>query len=144
MRYQWRYRIEHDPSIAPESREAALARAMQQQAINVAASTEEWRRSVQDLDPLVAARQVRMPVLILHGLTDRAVDPEDARLLERAIRESGNTRVELHLLPGINHHFQIDPIGATDAYDQLPSQALAPVVLDTMCAWFGTLWGDHR
>ena len=140
MRYQWRYTIEHDSTIAPEDRAAALARAMRQQELNVAASTEAWRRSIQDLDPLIAARQLRMPVLILQGLTDRAVSPEDANSLNRAIRESGNTHVDMHLFPGINHHFQLDAVGATNAYDRLPSQALAPVVLDAMCEWFRKTW----
>jgi dipeptidyl aminopeptidase/acylaminoacyl peptidase len=135
MRYQHRYRIENDPRIAPADREAALAEAMREQETNVAASTEAWRRSIQDRDPLPTARRLRMPVLILQGLTDRAVDPEDARLLERAIREGGNSRVELRFFPGVNHHFQRDPVGAREGYDKLPTQDLAPEVLDTLCSW---------
>lgn len=135
MRYQLRYRIENDPAIAAADRYAALAEAMRQQEANVAASTEAWRRSIQDRDPLPTARRLRMPVLILHGLTDRAVDPEDARMLERAIRENGNRRVERRLFPGVNHHFQRDPIGAREGYDRLPTQELAPEVLAALCSW---------
>jgi dienelactone hydrolase len=76
-----------------------------------------------------------MPVLILHGLTDRAVDPEDAGLLEQAIRENGNRRVERTLFPGVNHHFQRDPVGAREGYDRLPTQDLAPEVLAALCSW---------
>lgn len=137
MRYQHRYRIWSDPSIPPDGREAALAEAMRQQAANVAASTEAWRRSIQDRDPLPVARQLRMPVLILHGLTDRAVDPEDARLLEDAIRAGGNRRVTRRMFPGVNHHFQRDPVGAREGYDRLPTQDLAPEVLSTLCSWLG-------
>ena len=135
IRYQHRYRIENDPSIAVADREAALAEAMRQQETNVAASTEAWRRSIQDRDPLPTAGRLRMPVLILQGLTDRAVDPEDARMLERAVREGGNRRVERKLFPGVNHHFQRDPVGAREGYDRLPTQALAPEVLATLCSW---------
>jgi len=135
MRYQHRYRIQNDPAVAAADREAALAEAMRQQELNVAASTEAWRRSIQDRDPLPTARRLRMPVLILHGLTDRAVDPADALLLERAIRENGNRRVERRLFPGVNHHFQRDPVGAREGYDRLPSQALAPEVLAALCSW---------
>jgi len=135
MRYQNRYRIENDASITPADREKALAEAMIQQDANVKASTEAWRRSIQDRDPLPTARRLRMPVLILQGSTDRAVSPEDAVLLERAIREGGNRRVERHLFPGVNHHFQRDPIGAREGYDHLPTQDLAPEVLDTLCTW---------
>jgi dipeptidyl aminopeptidase/acylaminoacyl peptidase len=135
MRYQHRYRIEHDPAIAASDRDAALAEAMRQQEANVAASTEAWRRSIQDRDPLPTARRLRMPVLILHGLTDRAVDPEDAAMLERAIRDGGNRRVERRLFPGVNHHFQRDPVGAREGYDRLPTQDLAPEVLAALCTW---------
>ena len=138
MRYQHRYRIENDPAIPAADRAAALAEAMRQQEANVAASTEAWRRSIQDRDPLPTARRLRMPVLILQGLTDRAVDPEDSRLLERAIRESGNRRVERRLFPGVNHHFQRDPVGAREGYDRLPTQDLAPEVLATLCSWLGS------
>lgn len=137
MRYQHRYRIEHDPAIAPGQREAALEAAMCEQAANVAASAEAWRRSIQDRDPLPTARRLRMPVLILHGLTDRAVDPEDSRLLEEAVRAGGNRRVERRLFPGVNHHFQRDPVGAREGYDRLSTQDLAPEVLDALCSWLG-------
>ena len=137
MRYQHRYRIENDPRIAPADREAALAEAMRQQERNVAASTEAWRRSIQDRDPLPTARRLRRPVQILQGLTDRAGDPEDAKLLERAIRDGGNARVELRLFPGVNHHFQRDPIGAREGYDKLETQDLAPEVLEALCSWLG-------
>ncbi len=126
MRYQHRYRIENDPAIAAADRDAALAEAMRQQEANVAASTEAWRRSIQDRDPLPTARRLRMPVLILHGLTDRAVDPEDARLLERAIREGGNRRVERRLFPGVNHHFQRDPSARAKATTGFPPRTWRP------------------
>lgn len=135
MRYQHRYRIENDATIAAADREAALAEAMVQQDANVKASIEAWRRSIQDRDPLPTARRLRMPVLILQGSTDRAVPPEDAVLLERAIRDGGNRRVERHLFPGVNHHFQRDPVGAREGYDLLPTQDLAPEVLETLCRW---------
>lgn len=135
MRYQHRYRIEHDASIAPAEREQALVRAMRQQEANVAASTEAWRKSVQHHDPLPVARRLRMPVLILQGTTDRAVAPEDAALLEAALRKAGNTRVARHLFTDVNHHFQKDSVGAREGYDRLPTQELAPEVLKAMCAW---------
>jgi dipeptidyl aminopeptidase/acylaminoacyl peptidase len=135
MRYQHRYRIANDATIPDAGREAALAEAMRRQEANVAASTEAWRRSIQDRDPLPAARRLRMPVLILQGLTDRAVDPGDAARLERAVRENGNRRVERKLFPGVNHHFQRDPVGAREGYDRLPDQRLATEVLSALCAW---------
>jgi uncharacterized protein len=135
MRYQNRYVIETDASIAPADRDKALAEAVRQQEANVAASTEAWRRSIQDYDPLPTARRLRMPVLILQGLTDRAVSPEDARMLEQAIRTGGNTKLERRLFADVNHHFQRDPVGARAGYDRLPTQDLAPEVLKALCDW---------
>ncbi len=141
MRYQHRYDIERDPAIPPERRAAVLDQRMVQQERNVAASGETWRRWSQDRDPLPAARRVRCPVLILQGLTDRAVSPLDARTLDRAMREAGNARVTLRLFENLNHHFNVDPIGATDGYDRLPTQALAPVFLETLSAWVAKTLG---
>lgn len=144
MRYQNQYVIDHDPAIPPERRAAALEEATRQQEVNVARSTEAWRRSVQDRDPLPAARRLHMPVLILQGLTDRAVPPDDARLLETAIREGGNARVTARFFPDVNHHFQHDPVGARAGYDHLPTQDLAPEVLDALCAWLPGALGGVR
>ena len=141
MRYQLHYRIENDPSVPAGNREAVLAEAMRRQDRNVENGTEAWRRSIQDRDPLPTARRLRMPVLILQGLTDRAVDPEDARILERAIREAGNRQVELRLFPGVNHHFQHDPVGAREGYDELPTQDLASEVLEALCSWLSATLG---
>ena len=135
MRYQLGYTIANDPAIAPAARAAALEEAMRQQEANVAASTEAWRRSIQDRDPLPTARRLKMPVLILAGTTDRAVSPEDATLLERTLRAAGNRRVERRVFEGVNHHFQRDPVGARAGYDLLPTQALAPEFLAALCGW---------
>jgi dipeptidyl aminopeptidase/acylaminoacyl peptidase len=135
MRYQHQYRIENDPAIAPERRAAALEDAMRQQELNVAASIEKWRQWSQDRDPLPTARRVRCPVLILQGLTDRAVPPDDARLLEEAIRGGGNQRVTVRFFDRVNHHFQRDPVGAREGYDRLPTQDLAPEFLEAISDW---------
>ncbi|MEO8358468.1 MAG: alpha/beta fold hydrolase, partial [Vicinamibacteria bacterium] len=112
MRYQHRYDIGRDASIPNEKKAAILEERMAQQALNVAASTEHWRQWSQNRDPLVTARRVRCPVLILQGLTDRAVSPDEARSLDRVMREAGNKRVTLKLFENLNHHFNVDPIGA--------------------------------
>jgi hypothetical protein len=135
MRCQHRYRIENDPTIPPESRASALEEAMRQQHSNVLASAEQWRQWAQDRDPLPTARRVRCPVLVLHGLTDRAVPPDDARLLEQAIREGGNRDVTVRFFEQVNHHFQRDPMGAREGYDRLPTQDLAPEFLDALSEW---------
>ena len=58
-----------------------------------------------------------------------------AQLLEEAIRASGNRQVRRRVFPGVNHHFQRDPVGAREGYDRLPNQHLAPEVLSALCTW---------
>jgi dipeptidyl aminopeptidase/acylaminoacyl peptidase len=135
MRYQHRFRIEHDPTITRERRPAALAAAMRRQESFVAASVEQWRPWLQNRDPLPMARNVRCPVLILQGTTDSAVPPGDAELLEDAIRGAGNADVTLRLFDKLNHHFQRDSVGAREGYDRLPTQELAPEFLAAMSEW---------
>ncbi len=135
MRYQHRRRIEADPEVAREGREAALARAMARQEQNVAAGEELWRPWLQNRDPLPALRRVLCPALILHGTSDQAVPPADALVLFATLREAGNSRVTLKILESMNHHFNLDPVGATNRYDQLPSQNLAPEFLKTLSTW---------
>ena len=138
MRYQHQYRIDTDPAVPVAQRAAALVKAMKRQEQSVAASVEKWRPWAQNLDPLVAARRLRSPILILHGLTDRAVPPGDARLLEAAIREGFNPQVTVRLFEQVNHHFQRDPIGAREGYDRLPTQDLAPEFLSALSDWLAT------
>jgi dipeptidyl aminopeptidase/acylaminoacyl peptidase len=145
MRYQHTYIISQDPAIPPDARAAALTAAMRQQDLNVQGSAEKWRQWAQDRDPLPTACELKSPVLILQGTTDRAVPPDDARTLADAIRGAGNTRVALHLFDGLNHHFQRDQVGATDRYGQLTTQDLAPEFLDLIAAWLaGTLNAGGR
>lgn len=135
MRYQHSYRIDNDRSIAPTDRQRALDEAMRQQADNVVRSSEEWRRSIQDRDPLPTAAKLAVPTLLLHGSTDRAVPPEDSELLAKTIRAAGNDAVELVVFADLNHHFQRDAVGAREGYDTLANQAVAPEVLAALCSW---------
>lgn len=144
MRYQHRYNIENDPAIKPEDRDKELNRRMVQQERNVAQGTQDWRTWSQDRDPLPTARRVRCPVLILQGLTDRAVAPDEARTLAMSMREAGNGDVTLRLFDGLNHHFNKDPVGATDGYDRLPSQTLAPEFLQAISSWLAKTLASGR
>jgi dienelactone hydrolase len=135
MKYQNRYLVDIDTTIPAAKKAAALERMTAQQEHNAASSVEKWRQWSQDRDPLPTARLVRCPVLILQGMTDRAVPPSDATLLENAIREAGNHRVAVRFFEKVNHHFQRDPVGARSGYDRLPTQDLAPEFLDALGEW---------
>ncbi len=82
-------------------------------------------------------------MLIRHGLTDRAVSPDEARTLDRVIREAGNLRVTLKLFENLNHHFNLDPVGATRGYDRLVTQEVAPRFLESISNWLAETLPDR-
>lgn len=66
-----------------------------------------WFRYAIGLDPRVALRQVRCPVLALNGTLDLQVDPEqNLPEIATALREGGNRDFTVLRLPGLNHLLQ--------------------------------------
>lgn len=62
----------------------------------------------QDMERPVANefRHVRCPALVLHGGDDMNVHVEDALGTYQALRKAGNDRVDLIIIPGLDHSFQ--------------------------------------
>jgi len=54
---------------------------------------------------LLVVDQIRVPVLIQQGLTDRIVPPDQARVFETALREAGHDRVTRLEYPLLGHAF---------------------------------------
>ena len=48
------------------------------------------------------------PLLILHGTADKTVDPEQSRLLAKALKDAGAEH-ELVIIPGAPHTFDLQP-----------------------------------
>jgi acetyl esterase/lipase len=65
------------------------------------------------LSPLYQVRAGQPPTLLMHGLQDRIVTPEQARLFDAAYRASGN-RCDLVLLPNASHAFVMTNYRATE------------------------------
>ncbi|HEX6368207.1 MAG TPA: DUF4019 domain-containing protein [Longimicrobium sp.] len=104
---------------------------------DAAAARIPWVRWFMEHDPLPVARRVRVPVLILHGQTDRQVTPEQAEELGAAIRAGGSTDVTVRVFPGMNHLFVPDPVGTADpaSYAALPSKEVPAEVLGALADW---------
>ena len=66
-----------------------------------------------DLPPEDQFRHLSAPTLVLHAGEDLNVPVEDAFNTVRALWTAGNREVELHIVPGANHSFQLD----SDDYD---------------------------
>jgi uncharacterized protein len=132
--YQQRYAIQHADGIRPEARDSAFFAA--QEMLEEHADRQPWLRYFLDHDPLSVARQVAgVPVLILHGETDRQVTVEQAEVLAAAFREAGNLDVTVQTFPGVNHLMVHDPDGNPAGYVSLENRTVAPEVLGALAEW---------
>lgn len=105
--------------------------------------TLPWMRYALNLDPRVALRQVRCPVLALNGTLDLQVDAEqNLPEIEKALQEAGNEDVTLERLPGLNHLFQTATTGAFSEYSQI-EETFAPAALDRISGWIGERFGER-
>ena len=97
--------------------------------------TNRWMRYFMTTDPLVMARRVRQPVLILQGDTDRQVTPDQADALAAALTAAGNRNVTLRRFPDTNHLFLADPSGDPQRYAALPDSRIRREVLGALVEW---------
>jgi uncharacterized protein len=97
--------------------------------------SNRWMRYFMTADPLVMARRVKQPVLVLQGDTDMQVTPEQADQLAAAIRAAGNRRVTVKRFPETNHLFLRDASGAPQGYAALPEKRVRPEVLGALAEW---------
>ena len=94
-----------------------------------------WANYFMAYDPIPAARKLRMPVLVLQGLTDTQVTAEQADSLVLAIRSNGNTNVTLRTFPATNHLFVNDSVGAVSGYTTLKNTKVRRDVLGALADW---------
>lgn len=120
-------------NVAPAQRDSVIAAHTAEFAQTAARSP--WMRYFLAYDPLPTAREVKQPVLILQGTTDQQVRAEEARMLERALRDGGNRKVTTHLLPDRNHFFLRDPDGHPAGYEKLTDPKVDGEVLGLMADW---------
>jgi dipeptidyl aminopeptidase/acylaminoacyl peptidase len=130
---QQRMLLAGDLTLSPAEREAALARAAR--VTDSLAATPGWLQFFAGYDPLVTARRVRAPTLILQGATDRQVSPEQAGTLADAMRAAGNRRVVVRTFPRMNHLMLEDPSGSPRGYSTLPSMRVRRDLLGALADW---------
>lgn len=112
----------------------SLVRAMRA-AFDTTSAREGWMKYFLTHDPVPTIRRVKQPVLILQGATDQQVRPEEAEMLDRALRESGNPRVTLRILPERNHLFLRDADGHPSRYGRLTNPKVDGEVLGVLADW---------
>jgi len=131
--YQNRYGVEHMSNVAPEKRDSVFRAAMH--TLDSLAKTPGWMGYFLSYDPLITARRVRTPVLVLQGATDMQVTAEQADTLAAVLRASGNRNVTVRVFPQTNHLFLTDPDGNPSRYAALPSKTVRADVLGAIADW---------
>src|SRR5262245_59376304 len=94
-----------------------------------------WFKEFLLYDPLPFIRRMKQPALILQGALDRQVTADQAALLERAARESGNKDVTVRVFPQLNHLFLPAVTGSFGEYSKLTTTQLGSDVLDVIGDW---------
>ncbi len=112
----------------PVQRAAVLARA--ELDADAIAATDPWLRTWFALDPRRIARDVRQPVLLLHGENDRQVPVEQADELAAVLRHARTVR-----LPHTDHLLLDDFDGDPRGYVRLTSRRLEGNVLRALVAF---------
>jgi dienelactone hydrolase len=124
----------------PEALQDSIINA-QKREFETTAARGRWMSWFLTYDPLPTARRVTQPALILNGATDQQVRPEEARLLEAAMKAGGNTRVTVRILPDQNHFFIADPNGHPEGYATLRSAKVDRGTLGIVADWLVTTLG---
>jgi len=130
---QQRMLLDGGVRLTPAQRDSALARAAR--ALDSAAALPGWLHFFAEYDPLVTARRVRAPTLILQGTTDRQVSPDQANTLAEAMRAAGNRRVVVRSFARMNHLMLEDPSGDPRGYAALPSMRVRRDMLGALVDW---------
>ena len=125
--------VKNDTSLHGGKKDEALAAVKIR--VDSMVSTNPWLKFFADYEPLVTARQVRTPVLILNGSRDQQVTPDQVPLLEKAFKAAGNRDVTAKVLPDLNHLFVHDPDGFPGRYTELKSFAVDRATIGLVVEW---------
>lgn len=97
--------------------------------------TNPWWNYFIKLDPAVALKKVKCPVLALNGSKDLQVPAkENLTAIKNVLTKAGNSKVTTIELPNLNHLFQESKTGSPDEYEQI-EQTFSPTALEEMLKW---------
>jgi fermentation-respiration switch protein FrsA (DUF1100 family) len=139
IRFQQKSAVDRDTSIAPAKRDSAFKAVTAH--FDSLAGKDVWLKFFLTHDPLVTARKVKVPALILQGRTDQQVTFEQAEKLGAAMRAGGNKDVTVHVFPEMNHLFIHDPDGNPAGYGRLPTNKMDAAVLGAVADWLALKLG---
>jgi pimeloyl-ACP methyl ester carboxylesterase len=95
-----------------------------------------WTNSFMKLDPRVAWKQLKLPVLLVVGEKDTQV-PADMTIATLKASVGDPSLLTTNKLPGLNHLFQKATTGLSDEYPTI-EDSIDPAALDVIAAWLKT------
>lgn len=101
---------------------------------SVASLMKPWHLYFVDHNPSKFLKKVKCPVLAINGSKDTQVIPENLALIEKALREGGNSNITIKEYEGMNHLFQKCETGAMDEYPTIDI-TIDPSVLNDVSNW---------
>jgi dienelactone hydrolase len=96
---------------------------------------QPWAKFFLDHDPIATLKQVKVPVLILQGGTDQQVTPDQAPIIERTLKESGNKDVTMRVFANRNHLFLPDSVGFPRDYAKIQNGRIGSDVMGPAADW---------
>ncbi len=133
LQFQLGNGIRNDTSHTAAKKDSLLAGLPKQ--IDSMAAAVPWLKFFVNYDPIVTARGVKTPVLILNGATDLQVTPDQVALLEKAFKQAGNRDVTAKVLKDLNHLFVADPDGYPGRYLELKTFAVDRATIGLVVDW---------
>jgi hypothetical protein len=106
------------------------------------AADSQWFQSLLAYDPARVMRDVRQPVLIVHGLLDTEVPPLHAeRLAALARARKRKVATDLVALPGVNHLLVPATAGEVDEFPSLSGKRIDETATSAIAAWMAKTLG---
>jgi dipeptidyl aminopeptidase/acylaminoacyl peptidase len=110
-------------------------------ALRKAAETS-WLQSFLSFDPLKFMKDIRQPILILHGELDTQVAPRHADALAAAARaRKRKAAVDLVKVPAVNHLLVPATAADADDYTAMSGKTVAPAATSAIALWLANTLG---
>ncbi|MNK16391.1 Alpha/beta hydrolase family protein [compost metagenome] len=94
-----------------------------------------WYSNFIKYNPAADLEKVKCPILAINGSKDLQVSPmANLAAIKRAGEKSGNKKVTVKELPGLNHLFQESTTGSPTDYNTI-EQTISPVALNEISSW---------
>jgi alpha-beta hydrolase superfamily lysophospholipase len=108
------------------------------------AAETPWFQSYLAFDPARVMRDVRQPVLIVHGALDAEIPAYHAEKLAALARaRKRKVSADVTSVPGLNHLLLPATTGEVDEYLSLPDKKVSPAATGAISAWLAKVFSER-